>query len=274
MSGEAVEVWFYHLERSGLEEVLAPLLDRTLQRGWRALVRSGDPGGLAALDAKLWTVRPDVVAPHGLATEPNAERQPVVLTAGTDNPNGAQALFLVAGAQAGEIDGFARVLDVFDGRDAEATAAARERWKGLKAKGAALSYWTQTEAGDGRSAHEDGGHGARARRPGLGGVRRQAAGGRRRPPHRVAAQGVGRGSRRACGRGAARAHAAAPSDTCGAADLAYLVGKPRTEIPIPADLTHRRVVCSTCPLTTDVMPERQTITYDSATHLVTKVSCG
>ena len=67
---------------------------------------------------------------------------------------------------------------------------------------------------------------------------------------------------------------AAPADTCGAAELAYLVGKPRTEIPIPVDLTRRRVVCSTCPVTQEVRPERQTITYDSGTNLVTKVACG
>ena len=147
MSGAAAEVWFYHLERSGLEEVLAPLLDRTLKRGWRALVRSGDPSRLPALDAALWTVRPDVVAPHGLAAEPHAERQPVLLTSGGGNPNAAQALFLVDGAEAGDIEGFARVLDLFDGRDDAAVAAARARWKVLKTKGAFLSYWTQTEAG-------------------------------------------------------------------------------------------------------------------------------
>ena len=147
MSGGAVEVWFYHLERSGPEEVLAPLLERTLQRGWRALVRSGDPARLAALDAKLWTARPDIIVPHGLADEPHAERQPVVLTSGNANPNGAEALFLLDGAEAGGIDGFARVLDLFDGRDEAATAAARGRWKAMKTIGASLSYWTQTEAG-------------------------------------------------------------------------------------------------------------------------------
>lgn len=147
MSEAGAEVWFYHLERSGPEEVLAPLLDRTLARGWRALVRSGDPARLPALDARLWTVRPDVVVPHGLSSEPNAERQPVLLTGEGGNPNGAQALFLVDGAEAGGLDGFERVLDLFDGRDEAALAAARGRWKALKARGAALSYWTQTEAG-------------------------------------------------------------------------------------------------------------------------------
>ena len=73
---------------------------------------------------------------------------------------------------------------------------------------------------------------------------------------------------------AAAAVPAGPPDTCGAADLAYLVGKPRTEIPIPVDLTKRRVVCSTCPVTQDFRADRQTITYDSATNLVSKVACG
>ena len=147
MADGAPEVWFYHLERSGPEEVLPPLLDRTLQRGWRALVRSADAGRLAALDAKLWTLRPDVVVPHGLASETHAERQPVLLTAEPGNPNGAQALFLLDGAEAGDIGSYARVLDLFDGRDDAALKAARERWRALKAQGAALSYWTQTEAG-------------------------------------------------------------------------------------------------------------------------------
>ncbi len=148
MADGAPEVWFYHLERSGPEEVLPLLLDRTLARGWRALVRSADAARLAALDAKLWTQRPDVVVPHGLATEPHAERQPVLLTSGADdNPNGAQALFLLDGAAAGDLSGFARVLDLFDGRDEAALKAARGRWKALKKTGAALSYWTQTEAG-------------------------------------------------------------------------------------------------------------------------------
>ncbi len=147
MSAAAAEVWFYHLERSGPEEVLAPLLERTLARGWRALVRTGDPARLPELDARLWTVRPDLVLPHGRADAPHAERQPVLLTAEPGNPNAAAALFLVDGAQADGLDGFERVLDLFDGRDDAALAAARERWRRLKGGGAALSYWTQTEAG-------------------------------------------------------------------------------------------------------------------------------
>ena len=65
-----------------------------------------------------------------------------------------------------------------------------------------------------------------------------------------------------------------PNDQCGAADLAYLVGKPRTEIPVPVDPSKRRVVCTTCPMTRDYRADRQTITYDAATNLVVSVACG
>lgn len=68
--------------------------------------------------------------------------------------------------------------------------------------------------------------------------------------------------------------APAAHDTCGAGSLAYLVGKPRTEIPVPTDLARRRVVCTTCPMTSDVRPERQTITYDAASGKVAAVTCG
>ena len=65
-----------------------------------------------------------------------------------------------------------------------------------------------------------------------------------------------------------------PADSCGAAELGYLVGKPRTEIPVPVDLTRRRVVCEGCPMTMDVRPERQTIYFDQGTGKVTRLTCG
>ena len=65
-----------------------------------------------------------------------------------------------------------------------------------------------------------------------------------------------------------------PADACGASALAYLVGRPRTEIPVPTDPSRRRVTCTTCPVTQDVRPDRQTITYDAATGRVVGVTCG
>ena len=68
--------------------------------------------------------------------------------------------------------------------------------------------------------------------------------------------------------------ASPPGDSCGASALQYLVGKPRTDIPVPVNPNRRRVICSTCMATQDVVPYRQTITYDTNTGLVTSVKCG
>lgn len=147
MTAVPCEVWFYHLERTALDQALPELLDKTLAKGWRALVRSAAPERLEHLDGWLWTYRDDAFLPHGLAEEPDAARQPVLLTTGEANLNRAEALFLIDGAEAESFDGFVRCLDLFDGRDEAAVAAARGRWKAAKAKGCAVSYWRQTETG-------------------------------------------------------------------------------------------------------------------------------
>ena len=66
---------------------------------------------------------------------------------------------------------------------------------------------------------------------------------------------------------------AAPADRCGAAELGWLVGRPRTEIPVPVDPSRRRVACTTCPITEDFRPDRLTILFDADTGLVTSVRC-
>jgi len=63
-------------------------------------------------------------------------------------------------------------------------------------------------------------------------------------------------------------------DGCGAVALKYLVGRPRTEIPIPLEPGRRRVLCATCPIEHDYDSRRQTILYDERTGVVTSVTCG
>jgi hypothetical protein len=69
---------------------------------------------------------------------------------------------------------------------------------------------------------------------------------------------------------------AAPRDpkACEAPYLAYLVGRPRTEIPVPVDPSRRRVACTTCPAAQDYRPDRTSILFDAATGLITAVTCG
>jgi DNA polymerase-3 subunit chi len=147
MGEPACEVWFYHLERTALDQALPELLEKTLARGWKALVRTGHGDRLAHLDGWLWTWREDSFLPHGLSTEPEAARQPVLLTETADNLNGAEVLFLIDGAEAENLEGFVRCVDLFDGSDEAALAAARGRWKKARALGLPVSYWRQGERG-------------------------------------------------------------------------------------------------------------------------------
>lgn len=148
--GEAAvtEVYFYHLERQTLEDVLPGLLERSLERGWRAGVQAASEERVEALNTLLWTYREDSFLAHGTARDGSPAAQPIYLTADEDNPNAAQVRFLVDGALLADASPYTRVVFLFDGRDAEATARAREEWQAAKAKGFEVSYWQQD--GNGR----------------------------------------------------------------------------------------------------------------------------
>ncbi|CAN5868001.1 DNA polymerase III subunit chi [soil metagenome] len=144
---DACEVWFYHLERTSLDQALPELLEKTLARGWKAIVRATGPQRVEHLDGWLWAYRDESFLPHAPAEEPGAARQPILLTTGDENPNGADALFLVDGAEPGELGDYTRCVVLFDGGDEEALATARRQWRAVKAKGLAASYWKQQGRG-------------------------------------------------------------------------------------------------------------------------------
>jgi DNA polymerase-3 subunit chi len=126
---------------------LPRLLERALKDGYRILVVAGSTERVEHLNQLLWTYDDASFLPHGSARDGNAERQPVFLTTGDSNPNGATMLMLVDGAQATGLEHYKRVCDMFDGNDEAAVADARQRWREGKAAGHALTYWEQTQAG-------------------------------------------------------------------------------------------------------------------------------
>ena len=143
-----VEVSFYHLQRAGLERAVPKLLEKVVELKKRALLVAGSEDRVEAIKAALWTFDPASFLPHGSKADGFAAEQPVFLTTDAgENPNGAQVLVLVDSAAPGDLGRFERVLDIFDGKDSDAVAAARERWQALTAAGHALTYWQQTEAG-------------------------------------------------------------------------------------------------------------------------------
>ncbi len=142
------EYGFYHLTRTPLEQALPKLLGRVLAGGGRAMVRLASQERLEALDASLWTCPDPDWLPHGTPRSGHADLQPIWLT--TEDgaaPNGARFLFLLEGTTSARLGAFDRVLDLFDGGDDVAVAAARGRWKAAKAEGHALAYWQQGPRG-------------------------------------------------------------------------------------------------------------------------------
>jgi DNA polymerase III subunit chi len=138
------ELLFYHLERQPLESALPGLLQRSLERGWRVVVKVGSHERLEALNAHLWSFDDASFLPHGSSADGHAEAQPIWLTTGDDNPNRANVCFLVDGAEFSDATGYDRIVVMFDGADQEAVAKARAAWKGA-ADGA--TYWRQDDSG-------------------------------------------------------------------------------------------------------------------------------
>ncbi len=146
MSGET-EVYFYHLEHRTLDQVLPGLLERSLARGWRAVVQASSKERVEALNTLLWTYREDSFLPHGTASDGTPAAQPIYLTDEEDNPNAAAVRFLVDGAALADASPYTRVVHLLDGRDPDAVAQARGVWTTAKEQGYAVSYWQQDDEG-------------------------------------------------------------------------------------------------------------------------------
>ena len=144
------ETLFYHLERRSLEEILPGLVEKSLQRGWRAAIKTDTSERSDALDTLLWTYDDQSFLPHAQLGDGEAKDQPVLITVEAGNPNAAQIFFYVGGAQPAdwaELNELARVVLLFDGRDAQALAAARAAWKEARDAGHDVTYWKESPSG-------------------------------------------------------------------------------------------------------------------------------
>lgn len=140
------EILFYHLEQRPLEQVLPLLLEKTLEKGWKAVVEASTSERAEALDASLWTWRDDAFLPHGIAGDENDAHQPILLTTNTDNPNGADVRFFVDRAVPEPGGDYERLVYMFDGHDPDAVEEARAAWKALN-KEHTCTYWQQEASG-------------------------------------------------------------------------------------------------------------------------------
>ncbi|HEU0162967.1 MAG TPA: DNA polymerase III subunit chi [Rhizomicrobium sp.] len=144
------ETLFYHLERRALEDVLPGLVEKSLQRGWRALVRADSADRSDALDTLLWTYDDASFLPHAQQGDGEAACQPVLITLEEGNPNSANIVFYVGGALPADwsvLADLSRIVLLFDGRDGAALDAARAAWKDARAAGHDVTYWKESPSG-------------------------------------------------------------------------------------------------------------------------------
>ena len=141
------EIFFYHLEKTPMRQALPELLEKVVQRGWRAYVHGHEDDKIEALNAHLWAYRADSFLAHGQEGDDFAGRQPVLLGTSGDMVNAPQCYLSVSPVDMPDVSGMERCLIVFEGGDDEHLAWAQSTWKKLKGEGADLAYWKQNEQG-------------------------------------------------------------------------------------------------------------------------------
>ena len=141
-----LDIGFYHCTRAPAAEVAVRLSAKVLESGQRLLV-VGERPRLEALDKALWALVPDSFLPHALAGGAFDADQPILLAETAEPVNGARLLLSLEAGVPGEMDGFERVLNLFeDGSPAHERA--RLDWKALGSRdGRTRSYWQQNERG-------------------------------------------------------------------------------------------------------------------------------
>ena len=150
----APEWWFYHLERTTLEQAAGPLLEKCLERGWRVLAVSGRPERRAALDEALWTYSDSSFLPHGRveAEGLGPADQPVLISGTSENLNAASACLLMDGSEVPVDAPYERCMVMFDGGDQATRDLARQQFKAAKDAGHAVRYFQQTGRGGWKEA--------------------------------------------------------------------------------------------------------------------------
>ena len=138
-----MQVDFYQLGGSPLEQVTSTLAQRLLSEGSRLLVVAEDEGLLARLDRMLWDQGATSFIPHGLAGGTDDARQPILLSSQTDAPNLARNMLIADGQWRDAALNFDRAFYLFDGETLE---GARLAWKLLAGReGVERRYWAQED---------------------------------------------------------------------------------------------------------------------------------
>ena len=136
-----MQVDFYQLGDTPLEQVIASIAQKLLVEGKHLLVVAEDEGLLGRLDRMLWDQGATSFLPHALAGGSEDSRQPILLASQTDAPNLARNVLIADGQWREAALSFERAFYLFDGATLE---GARLAWKLLAGReGVERRYWAQ-----------------------------------------------------------------------------------------------------------------------------------
>lgn len=141
------DIRFYHMEQSTLDQALPAITAKAYQSGKHILIKTNDKKEAQRLNDLLWSFRADMFIPHGAEGDKDADQQPIWITSGDDNPNGASILILTHGMTSENIADFDMACEMLDGRVESQIKEARARWKTYKTDNHDLTYWQQDDNG-------------------------------------------------------------------------------------------------------------------------------
>ena len=140
-----MQVDFYQLGETPLEQVVAGIADKLLAQEARLLIVAEDETLLARLDRLLWDRGPESFVPHGLAGGADDARQPILLSTSPDAPNLARNMLIADGEWREAALGYDRAFYLFDN---DALPGARLAWKLLSGReGVERRFWARDDNG-------------------------------------------------------------------------------------------------------------------------------
>lgn len=140
-----MQVDFYQLGRTPLEQVIVAIAKKLLTEGRRLLIVAEDENLLGRMDRMLWDQGPTSFLPHSLSGGTDDARQPVLLSTSTDAPNLARNMLIADGQWREAALTYDRAFHLFDAATLE---GARLAWKLLSGReGVERHYWAQDERG-------------------------------------------------------------------------------------------------------------------------------
>ncbi|WP_332066115.1 DNA polymerase III subunit chi [Bartonella sp. CB189] len=140
-----MDILFYHMVQSQLEDVLPTLVERALARFGQVTIQCVSEEQRDAIDAHLWVYDEAAFIGHGTEYHQYPNLQPVFITTRQDNPNNSKIRFLVEGAICSDINAYQRLVVIFDDRNDKQLSLVRTQWKNYKMKNYNLTYWKQDE---------------------------------------------------------------------------------------------------------------------------------